>query len=260
VTTTPRPAARSRAPTGSIACCSPSPIRSGSTRCPPPRQAQLLDAWHDGVLALGDPFGVWAAIALADPDPAAVRALLDRGAVGLSLPAGAVGSPEGIERLGPVLAMLEERSAPLFVHPGPAAPAAHPRPAWWPALTDYVASMQAAWLSFLAWGRAAHPDLRVLFAMLAGGGPLQLERLAARGGPVSLAADSGFYYDTSSYGVRTLDATVRAVGIDQIVHGSDRPVADPPPADVLGDAARAAMTSTNPTRLLAGSPVEAGIA
>ena len=55
-------------------------------------------------------------------------------------------------------------------------------PHWWPALTDYVAQMQAAWFAFLHAGRRAHPRLRVLFAMLAGGAPLQLERYAARRG------------------------------------------------------------------------------
>ena len=42
--------------------------------------------------------------------------------------------------------------------------------------------MQAAWFAFLHAGRRAHPRLRVLLAMLAGGAPLQLEPLAMRGG------------------------------------------------------------------------------
>ncbi len=68
--------------------------------------------------------------------------------------------------------------------PGARAAAALGDPLWWPALTGYVQSMQASWLAFLARGRAAHPRLRVAFAMLAGLAPLHGERLASRGGPV----------------------------------------------------------------------------
>jgi hypothetical protein len=232
----------------------------GIEALPEAQAAPLLAAWHDGAFALGPPFRVWGAIALAAPDPAAVDALLDRGAVGVSLPAGALAGPLGLERLGPVLARLEACSAPLFVHPGAAAPTVAARPAWWPALTTYVADMQAAWLAFLQWGRPAHPRLRVLFAMLAGGAPLHLERLAARGGPAAAAHDPGLFYDTSSYGVRAVDAMARTVGIDQLVHGSDRPVADPPSGGgrLLGEAAHASMAGANAERLLHGAAVGAG--
>lgn len=215
----------------------------------------LLAAWHDGAFALGDPFGVWAAIALERPDPAQLDELLDRGAVGLSLPASALGSASGLERLAPLLARLDERSAPLFVHPGAVAATEPGVPGWWPAMTTYVSDMHAAWLAFLQWGRPAHPGLRVLFAMLAGGAPLHLERLAARGGPAPAAHDPGLFYDTSSYGARTLDAMLRVVGVDQLVYGSDRPVADPPPTRLVGDAAHAAMRGRNAARLLDGSAV-----
>jgi 6-methylsalicylate decarboxylase len=230
----------------------------GLEALPPEEAAPALDAWHDGAFALGAPFGVWGTVALAAPDPARVDALLDRGAVGLSLPAGALASPLGLECLGPVLARLEARSAPLFVHPGAAPPTLAARPAWWPAMTTYVADMQAAWLAFLQWGRPAHPRLRVLFAMLAGGAPLHLERLAARGGPAAAAHDTGLFYDTSSYGVRAVDAMARTVGIDQLVYGSDRPVADPPASGgrLLGEAAHAAMAGLNAERLLRGATVE----
>lgn len=214
----------------------------------------LLAAWHDGAFALGEPFGVWATVALERLGVAELDELLDRGAVGLSLPAGSLGSLRGLERVAPLLDLLEAREAPLFVHPGAAQPSTEPRPAWWPAMTSYVADMQAAWFAFLQWGRPAHPRLHVLFAMLAGGAPLHLERFAARGGTVAAAHDEGFFYDGSSYGVRTLDAMIRAIGVDQLVYGSDRPVAEPPPTRALGDAAHAAMTGANPERLLGGTP------
>ena len=85
--------------------------------------------------------------------------------------------------------------------------------------------MQAAWFAFLHGGRRAHPRLRVLFAMLAGGAPLQLERFVARGGTAPPPRPAVFY-DTSSYGTRMLEAMAGAVGVEQLVYGSDRPVVD----------------------------------
>jgi predicted TIM-barrel fold metal-dependent hydrolase len=90
----------------------------------------------------------------------------------------------------------------------------------------------------------------VVFAMLAGGAPLHAERLVARGGPAGAIADERIFYDTSSYGARTIDAVVRCVGIDQLVYGSDRPVVDGHARSPLGPAAREAMVGANVTRLL----------
>jgi hypothetical protein len=117
--------------------------------------------------------------------------------------------------------------------------------------------MHAAWHAFLHAGRPAHPRLRVLFAMLAGGAPLQLERLAARGGPAEGVHDPLLFYDISSYGPRALEAMIRVVGAGQLVHGSDRPVVEAvvPPADTaLGHA----LLRVNPARLLerAAAPLE----
>lgn len=209
-------------------------------------QAQpLLDAYHEGALALGDPFGVWGAIALDRPDPADVDRALERGCVGISLPAGALAGVDQLAKLHPVLARLAVRDAPLFVHPGPAvAPGAGAMsfgdPLWWPALTSYVADMQAAWLAFLHAGRPEHPELKIVFAMLAGLAPLHAERLAARGGPSrakttrpaddSLTAhDQLVFYDTSSYGPAAIRALAEATlgGREQLLYGSDRPVVEP---------------------------------
>ena len=206
----------------------------------------LLAAYHQGVAALPATFGAWAAVGLADPDAAYLERQLDAGFVGACVAAGALGGPEGFDRLGPVLETLERHDAPLFVHPGPAStpPGA---PDWWPALTDYVAAMQTAWHAFAVWGRPAHPQLRVCFAMLAGLAPLQRERLVARGGVA--VNDPGVFLDVSSYGERAVDAVLREVGVDRLVHGSDRPViagAELP----LGEAVRAAVRERNPTRLL----------
>ena len=208
----------------------------------------LLAAYHEGVAALPAPFGAWAAVALAAPDPAALSALLDRGFAGACVAADALDDPAGYERLGSVLETLERRDAPLLIHPGPvraAVPRAAPR--WWSALTHYVTAMQRAWYAFAVWGRPAHPALRVCFAMLGGLAPLQRERLLARGG--RLPRDPGVFLDVSSYGERAVDAVLREIGVDQLVFGSDRPVVAARELP-LGDAVRAAIRGRNPLRLL----------
>jgi 6-methylsalicylate decarboxylase len=226
----------------------------------PAAEAQpLLDAFHDGVAELGGPFRFWAATALTGPGAGALEidALLDRGAIGATVPAGALASEVGLVRLSALLSRLEARDAPLFVHPGPA-PAAHRgAPPWWPAMTAYVADMHAAWHAWAAWGRASHPRLRVLFAMLAGCAPLHAERLAARGGPAQAVHDELTYFDVSSYGPRTVDAMLRVVGADRLVNGSDRPVAEPPLLDALGPSLAHALAEANPARLLSPDPVTA---
>jgi hypothetical protein len=100
-------------------------------------------------------------------------------------------------------------------------------PLWWPALTSYVAGMQSAWLAFLTAGRGSHPRLRVVFSMLAGLAPLHAERLACRGGPRPSSPDPLVFYDTSSYGASAVRAMEGAVGAQQLLYGSDRPVVEP---------------------------------
>jgi hypothetical protein len=205
----------------------------------PRREAKpLLDAYHDGALRLGAPFGVWGSIALDPADPDDVDAVLERGCVWLSLPAGAIASVDGLARLHEVLARLEHADAPLFVHPGPGPRSVAARaasigeasladPLWWAALTRYVSDMHAAWLAFLSAGRAEHPRLRVIFSMLAGLAPLHAERLCSRGGPAAGEVDPLLFYETSSYGPVAAAQIAAAVGAAQVLYGSDRPVADP---------------------------------
>jgi hypothetical protein len=206
----------------------------------------LLAAYHEGVAALPAPFGAWAALGVDAPDPPALARLLGEGFAGACVAADALAGPAGYDRLGPLLETLEGSGAPLLIHPG-AAVAPRNAPRWWCALTGYVAAMHTAWYAFAAWGRPAHPRLRVCFARLAGLAPLHRERLMARGGRA--VADPGVFLDVSSYGDRAVDAVVREIGVDQLVFGSDRPVVTPPELS-LGDAVRAAIRERNPERLL----------
>ena len=223
----------------------------------PPEEAEpLLDHFNGGILELGAPFALWGAVGIDTPRPEAVDDLLDAGAVGVSLPAAALADRRGLRHVAPLLDRLEARGAPLFVHPGPgpwrpAAAAERSTPPWWPALTTYVADMSAAWHAFATWGRPCHPQLRVVYAMLAGGAPLHAERLRARGGPGAAIHDPLAWFDVSSYGPLALDAMIRMVGIDRLVFGSDRPVAAPPALGSFGDAVEHALTVTNPAWALA---------
>lgn len=201
---------------------------------PLPRRAasELIDAYLEGALALGDPFGVWAPLALDGLDPDDVDRALERGCVGISLPSGALGSTNMLAQLSPVLARIQRHGAPLFVHPGPgtrlpAQEASLEDPLWWPALTRYVADMQAAWLLWMTTARRRFPELRVVFAMLAGLAPLHAERLRTRGGPEISERDPLVFYDTSSYGPHAVSLVAQTVGPEQLLYGSDRPVVDP---------------------------------
>jgi hypothetical protein len=209
--------------------------------------AELLAAYHEGALALPSPFRAWAAASLAEIDPAALTRLLDRGFVGLQLPATALLDQAGYARVAPLLDALQDGGRPLLVHPGPAW-GARLAPSWWPAMVDYVQQMHAAWYAFRVHGRPRYPALRVCFAMLAGLAPLHGERFVTRAGERTVVDDAAFL-DISSYGTRAIDAIVRVLGIDVLVNGSDRPYAQPVSPD-LGQAALRSLRSTNPIRLL----------
>jgi 6-methylsalicylate decarboxylase len=218
----------------------------GIETLPADEAGELLSAYHDGVLALPEPFGGWAAACLTEIDPEALSRRLEQGFVGLQLPATALLDAHGYERAAPLLEALVDADRPLLVHPGPAVAAC--TPAWWPAIVPYVQQMHAAWFAFRAYGRPRHPSLRVCFAILAGLAPLHGERFAARAGGRS-PVDPRVFLEISSYGTRAIDATIRVLGIDALVNGSDRPYADPVRVD-LGTAATHALRSANAGRLL----------
>jgi hypothetical protein len=197
----------------------------------PEAAGELIAAHLDGVLALGPEFGAWGPLMLADPHAAQVDSLLARGCAGISVSAGAIATREAFATMAPALEAAQERDAVLFIHPGPGrgdrpSEPSLTEPLWWPALTTYVKQMQAAWLTFATYGRRELPDLRVVFAMLAGGAPLLSERLLTRGGPEVDRRDPRSFYDTSSYGPRMVETMARWVGPSQLVYGSDRPVID----------------------------------
>jgi predicted TIM-barrel fold metal-dependent hydrolase len=121
-------------------------------------------------------------------------------------------------------------------------------------VVDYTAQMQAAYAAWLAHGSDRWPDLRVVFAILAGGAPFQLERLASRGVDTRGVLHPNVYLDTASYGVRALELSLSTYGIGQLVYGSDAPVIDAEPTlraiRGFGQAVADAVCRDNPARLL----------
>jgi hypothetical protein len=246
-------AAQAEADGAQIVCVAPS-AALGIDRLPPGEANELAAAWHDGALALPTPFRAWATAPIGEPDADALRAALERGAVGLELAADAFAAPGGLLALAPLLDVLEAAQRPLLVHPGPAGADALGRPGWWAPVVPYVAQLHAAWWAWADGGRERFPRLPVCFAALAGLGPLHGERHRARGGRGG-TVDPLTFVETSSYGTQAVDAVIRVLGIDVVCHGSDRPYAAPA-LPALGDAARHAIRSRNPGRLLAHAPQE----
>ncbi len=159
----------------------------------------------------------------------------------------------GLHALEPLLSELERRGSLLFVHPG-ATPVPAGAPGWWPAVVDYTTQMQAAYAAWIALQADRWPDLRVVFAILAGGAPIQLERLASRGVETRSVLRPNVYLDTASYGERALELALATYGVAQLVYGSDAPVIDSEPTlrsvRSFGQAVEDAVCRENAARLL----------
>jgi len=159
-----------------------------------------------------------------------------------------------LEGASATLTAAEAAATLVFIHPDAGQAAGPTRPAWWDWVTGYPARMQEAYLAWLAFGRERWPSLRVLFAMLAGGGPFQLERLARRGVDVRSALDPNTFFEVSTHGRRAIELCVETFGVGQLAYGSDTPVVDSRPTlDAVrgfGDAVTHVLQSDTPTRLL----------
>jgi 6-methylsalicylate decarboxylase len=173
------------------------------------------------------------------------------GFVGVSLGSSALLDPEVA---APTLDAAATQGRPVFVHPD-AGSATEGRPEWWEWVVGYPARMQEAYIAWLADGRQRWPTLKIVFAMLGGGGPFQLERLARRGLDVRSALDPNTFFEVSTHGRRAIELCIQTFGVDQLAYGSDTPVVDSQPTlDAVrgfGDAVRHVLQSDTPSRLLA---------
>ena len=220
------------------------PATLGIEALPSDERAPLLDAYHAGALEL---------VAASEGRllALAASACLD-GFAGASCSAPALSRASG--DVDSLLRDLEGRGGLLFVHPAAGRKRAG-APPWWAAVVDYTAQMQAAYAAWLARGAEAHPSLRVVFAILAGGAPIHLERLRSRGVDVRRALHPTVFFDTASYGRRALELCLATYGVRQLVYGSDVPVIDASATATalagFGTAVADAVRKENPSLLLA---------
>jgi hypothetical protein len=203
----------------------------------------LLDAYHEGILDV-------ARQARGRIRAFAAGRVLD-GFAGVTVAAGALAD---LDSLSSLLRELARRQDVLFVHPGPSVsrPGA---PDWWGAVVGYTAQMQGAYAAWLSGGVQRWPDLSVVFAILAGGGPFQHERLRSRGVDPRLMLRPNLYVETASYGAHALELCLNTLGVGQLLYGSDAPVIDSQPTlqavRGFGQAVADALCRGNPTMLFA---------
>jgi predicted TIM-barrel fold metal-dependent hydrolase len=204
---------------------------------------ELVDAYHEGIAET---------VAAAEGRLAAFSA----GTVRDGFPGVCVGARTvayDFDTLMDVFAEAQAGGRVLFVHPGPSRPH-RAAPGWWPAVVHYTAEQQAAYAMWLARGADAYPELRVLFAILAGGAPIQLERFGSRGFDVRRAQNPNVFFDTASYGRRALELCVATFGPGQLVYGSDVPVVNSrPTAEALAELGKSVANAArveNPSLLL----------
>ena len=200
---------------------------------------ELRDAYHEGILeTVAAAGGRLRALAAGESLPGFAGACVSAGAV--------------VTGLGDLPEKLAQANQVLFVHPGPPGLRPAGAPPWWASVVDYTAQMQAAYFAWIA-APDHHPDLPVVFAVLAGGAPIQLERLRGRGPGYSGELRADVRLDTATYGLRALTLCLESVGAGQLVYGSDVPVVDSAPTlqalEQLGEAVLEAACSDNPARL-----------
>lgn len=160
-----------------------------------------------------------------------------------------------LDSAGPLLDRLQHEQQFLFVHPGPASPSSD---RWWAPGVTYTTQMQTAYAQWVATGATRWPRLRVVFALLAGGAPFQIERLVRRGLDPRAPFAANTWFETSSYGSRALEMTLQTFGASRLVFGSDAPMDQMTTGlDALhpfGPALKEQLVSSNPVALL--DPVE----
>ena len=159
-----------------------------------------------------------------------------------------------LERVSSVLDAAAEHGRTVFVHPEAGRPSPPALPSWWNWVVGYPAQMQEAYVAWLGAGRERWPTLRIVFALLAGGAPFQLERLVHRGPDVRSALDPNTFFDVATYGRRAIELLIETYGVHQLVYGSDTPVVDSKPTlDAVrgfGDAVAHVLQTDTPSALL----------
>jgi 6-methylsalicylate decarboxylase len=148
-----------------------------------------------------------------------------------------------------LLSHLEELGQFAFVHPSAAATVGSK---WFASSVVYTQQMVASYARWLDGTYRRHANLKVVFALLAGGAPFQIERLIRRGLDPRAPFSSSTWFDTSSYGERALELSLQTFGAQRLLFGSDAPI------DAAADA-RAAIArfgSALELELLVSNPLD----
>jgi 6-methylsalicylate decarboxylase len=206
-------------------------------------EGELAEVYHESVLELVATAG------------GRVQALAS-GACREGFAGACVSADSLVSGLDPLLEELGRVGQLLFVHPGPPRGFPPGAPLWWGAVVEYTAQMQAAYAIWLARDAERFPSIPVIFSILAGGAPIQLERMRSRGFDDRSAIRANVFFDTSSYGRRALELCLSTFGVNQLVYGSDVPVIDPEPTlqavRQFGEAVERIVMRETPGRLLDG--------
>ena len=236
----------------------------GCEALPAEQATPLVDAYNTGIEQLAGESGgrlqAMAAVVVDDIEGSlgSVSELLDRGFAGVTVPSETLATPESVERASPLLNLVESRNSPLLVHPGPAPwtpqePAPGSLPGWWTSVGQYPSWSQRAFFTWRAVGRRLHPQLRTVWAILAGGAPVLEHRWRVFSGEQG-SIDPNLFLDTASAGREALELTLSTYGAEQVVYGSDHPVIAWEPTrravEALGLGAVDLMLEQNPARVL----------
>jgi hypothetical protein len=202
--------------------------------------ADLVEAWHEDALQLEVATeGRLVPLGYCTARPAFVGAIVAAPLLHRSM--------KLLERLE----RLEEQSQLAFVHPSASPPL---RPAWRTPGVGYTQQMLDSYTWWIAFGAARFPTLQIVFALLAGGAAFHLERFARRGLDADTAFAPNVWFETSSYGERALELSVRTFGVERMLFGSDAPVDRVQtalgPVRALGPALESATLRSNPHALL----------
>lgn len=213
----------------------------GIDELPKGEREPLVAAWHEGARRLASETG-GRLLSFAS-------GVAQEGFVGACVPAKAL--VEGGREFELLAADLVAARQVLFVHPGPGTLPGDQ--SWWSAVVDYTSQMQAAFMAWVCDTSSDVPRPKTVFALLAGGGPFQLERLACRGGEPRTDFEPDIFLEVSSYGTRALELCLETFGVGQFLYGSDVPVVDPSSTQnavkSFGDEIATAIFETNPTVL-----------
>ena len=227
------------------------PPRSGSRRCPPARPSRCSPPTTRASPRCPTRSAPGPRSASPTPDPARSRALLDAGSRARASPPRRSPATGRLRAPGPG---ARDARAPRRAAARPSRARARDRHAGRRRLVAALTELRGgdadgvARVRRLGPARAPAPARVLRDARRPGAAAPRAARSRAAAAAIS---DPDVFLDVSSYGARAVDAVLREVGVDRLVHGSDRPVVAAPPSCRSATPCDTALRERNPARLLA---------